>query len=114
MTDFIKQLSNCFALEVVGDAMAPSILEEDILYVDPHQKPKANAQDIAVLQIRENYHVCRFTRYGNQLMLLHENAATLTVRVKDVVVIGKVVGGSFTPKNEENQLAANELAFSAN
>ncbi len=48
------------------------------------------------------------------LMLLHDNDATLTVRVEDVVVIGKMVGGSFAPKNEENQLAANELAFSVN
>jgi hypothetical protein len=48
------------------------------------------------------------------LMLLHDNDASLTVRVEDVVVIGKVLGDSFAPVNEENQLAANELAFSLN
>jgi SOS-response transcriptional repressor LexA len=109
--DFLKYLPNCFGLEVTGDGMAPGILEEDVVYVDPSQKPRGNAQDIAVLKINEAYHICRFTRYGNQILMLHDNAPSVTVRAENVEVIGKVVGGSFTSINEENQPAANRLAF---
>lgn len=110
--NWLKSLPNCFGLEVVGDAMAPGILEGDILYVDRQQKPKGNAQEIAVLKIDEEYHVCKFTKYGNQYLLIHDNAPISTVAAARVEVVGKVVGGDIVTVNEENHSAGTKQ-FSA-
>jgi SOS-response transcriptional repressor LexA len=111
MSGWIKEIPHCFGLEVEGDAMAPSILEGDILYIDLRQQPRANNMDIACLKIKEELHVCRYVRYGNQIMLFHENAPVSVVAAEVVKVVGKVIGGSFIPVNEENHSAGNTMAF---
>ena len=105
----IKEYPSLFALEVTGSAMEPNILEGDELWVDAKQMPKSNGTDLAVLKIESKYHVCRFTRFGQQIIMSHDNAPIAVVRGENVKVIGKVVGG--TSVNKENHSAVNTAAF---
>ncbi|MGG3988409.1 S24 family peptidase [Bacillus smithii] len=98
-----------YTLEVEGNAMEPTILEGDILEVDPLQEPKSNGKDLAVLKVHDKYHVCRFTRFGRQILMLHDNAPIVVVRREHVEIVGKVVGGTFI--NKENHSAGNTMAF---
>jgi SOS-response transcriptional repressor LexA len=108
---WIKETPNCFVLEVDGEAMAPSILDGDVLYIDSRQQPRANNDDLACLKVDGEFHVCRFVRYGKQIMMFHENAPVSVVPSSIVEVIGKVIGGSFMPVNKENHSAGNTAVF---
>lgn len=95
-----------FGLEVVGDAMAPVILEGDVLQVDPSQQPRSNGKDLAVLRVNGAYHVCKYTKMGLQILMLHENAPIMVARSYEVEIVGLVTG-----INEENHSAGNTAAF---
>lgn len=103
------------SLEVTGEAMEPTLLEGDVLYIDPDIKPRSNAKDIGLLKIKGNYHVCRFTVYGLYILMIHDNAPLKVVRIEDVEIVGKVMSGSYEiklPKEmTESPSATNTEAF---
>lgn len=112
-----NNLNHCFGLEVTGDAMEPWILEGDILYVDPKQRPKGNAQDIAIIKIEDSYHVCKYTSFGDKILVIHDNAPNVSLSAESVEFVGKVIGGSHTMTSQipgaqkENHSAGNTMAF---
>lgn len=107
--DLIKETPNLFALEVTGDAMAPAILEGDELWIDAKQQPRSNGKELAVLKINGINHICRFTRFGHQIIMIHDNAPIAVVRKENVEIVGKVVGGTFG--NEKNHSVCGTMAF---
>lgn len=88
-------MSRIIGLEVTGEAMEPILLEGDVIYIDKGTKPRSNADDLAVLKVKGNYHVCRFTVYGSQILMLHDNAPLKVVKIEDVEIVGKVIGSSY-------------------
>lgn len=108
--DLMKEMPSLFALEVTGSAMEPTILEGDELWVDAKQMPRSNGTDLAVLKIGEEHHVCRFTRFGSQIIMIHDNAPIAVVRGENVRIVGKVVGGTYTTKNRSAANTAVSIA----
>lgn len=98
-------MNNLITLEVTGNAMVPTISEGAVINVDMGQTPRANGKDIGVFNVNDHLHVARYTRYGSQLILIHENAAHAVVPAAYVEILGKVV------QNEENHSAENTMAF---
>lgn len=92
-------------LQVTGDAMAPEILEEDILTVDQNEMPKPNGKDLAVFTFNGEKVVCRYTKYGSQYLLLFANAPISVVNSDRAEILGKVV------LIKENHLAGNKMDF---
>lgn len=86
-------MRNLFALEVTESNMA-GILPGDEVYVDGNEMPEGNGQDIGVFLINGEHYISRFTRYGNQIIMLQEQGRIQVIRSVNVDVIGKVVGGS--------------------
>lgn len=80
-----------FALEVEGQAMEPVLFEGDKVIVDPEVQPRGNAKDIALFEINGEHYVSRFFRYGNQIVLLFDNASGFTVRAYEATILGKVM-----------------------
>lgn len=83
--------NNIFVLEVEGDAMAPNVLEGDLLTVDMADKPKSNGKDLSILIVDGKLHVCRYTRFGKQILMIHDNAPIIAVANDKVEVLGKVI-----------------------
>lgn len=108
-------MQRLIGLEVTGGAMEPTLLEGDVIYIDQSIKPHSNAKDVAVLKVRENYHVCKFTVYGSQLLMIHDNAPIKVVNLKDVEIVGKVIEVAFEPEivlgREESHIAGNDVAL---
>ena len=98
-------LNNELKLEVTGDAMAPGILEDDVLMVDQKEMPEPNGKDLAVFTISGEQVVCRYTKYGSQYLLLFDNAPISVVSGDRAEILGKVV------LIQESHLAGNKMAL---
>lgn len=107
--DVLNKYSQAQILEVDGDEMAPVLMTNDVILVDPTTKPRPNAKDLSVFRLGYQLHVCRYFKYGGQIVMLYDAGRPRTVRADDVEIVGKVVWGDY--ENEESQPAANELAF---
>lgn len=105
------KMDNLIAFEVIGNAMAPSIPEGEIVHVNPDIVPISNGKDIGVFIIGDSLHVARYTRYGSKFILLHENAPHSVVPVANVEILGKVIESETFPINEENHSAGNTAVF---
>jgi repressor LexA len=82
---------NPFALKVKGDSMIEAgILDDD--YVIVRQQRSAEQGDIVVALIGEEATVKRFYKEGDHVRLQPENPSMQPIIVKDVTVLGKVVG----------------------
>ncbi|MBY0124487.1 hypothetical protein, partial [Bacillus sp. S/N-304-OC-R1] len=77
----------------------------NVITVDTVQVPASNGNDIGVFIINDSLHVARYTRYGSQYILLHENAAHAVVSAYQVEILGKVV------KIENDHSAGNTMAI---
>ncbi len=80
-----------FALRIKGESMmGAGILEGD--YVIVKQQQDADQGDIVVALIGDEATVKRFYRAGDHIRLQPENPAMKPIIVKDVTILGKVVG----------------------
>ncbi len=83
----------CFALRIIGSSMAGAgILEGDFVIV--RRQANADPGDIVVALVEEEATVKRFYIEGEQVRLQPENPSieAATFNVKDVMILGKVVG----------------------
>ena len=83
----------CFALRIIGSSMAGAgILEGDFVIV--RRQANADPGDIVVALVEEKATVKRFYIEGEQVRLQPENPSieAATFNVKDVMILGKVVG----------------------
>ena len=80
-----------FALKIKGESMTGAgILEGD--YVIVKQQQDADQGDIVVALIGDEATVKRFYRAGDHIRLQPENPTMKPIMVKDVMILGKVVG----------------------
>lgn len=80
-----------FALKIKGDSMiGAGILEGD--YVIVKKQPSAEQGDIVVALIGDDATVKRFYKADDHVRLQPENPDMEPIIVKDVVIIGKVIG----------------------
>jgi len=80
-----------FALRIKGDSMiGAGILEGD--YVIVKQQPSAEQGDIVVALIDDEATVKRFYKADNHIELQPENPSMKPIIVKDVTILGKVIG----------------------
>jgi len=80
-----------FALRIKGDSMiGAGILEND--YVIVKQQPSAEQGDIVVALIGEEATVKRFYKADDHVRLQPENPSIKPIIVKDVSILGKVIG----------------------
>jgi repressor LexA len=80
-----------FALRIKGESMmGAGILEGD--YVIVKQQQNADQGDIVVALIGDEATVKRFYRAGDHIRLQPENPTMKPIIVKDVTILGKVVG----------------------
>jgi repressor LexA len=80
-----------FALKIKGESMmGAGILEGD--YVIVKQQQDADQGDIVVALIGDEATVKRFYRAGDHIRLQPENPTMKPIIVKDVTILGKVVG----------------------
>lgn len=82
-----------FSLKVEQSNMTGIHPGEEIV-VDGSEMPEGNGQDIGVFLINGEHYLSKFTRYGNQIIMLQENGRIEVVRSVNVEVIGKVVNQS--------------------
>ena len=83
----------CFALRIIGSSMAGAgILEGDFVIV--RRQANADPGDIVVALVEEEATVKRFYIEGEQVRLQPENPSieAAIFNVKDVMILGKVVG----------------------
>lgn len=83
----------CFALRIIGSSMVGAgILEGDFVIV--RRQADADPGDIVVALVEEKATVKRFYIEGEQVRLQPENPSieAATFNVKDVMILGKVVG----------------------
>lgn len=81
----------CFLLRVKGDSMTGAgILDGDLAIVS--EQPTANQGDIVVALIDEEATIKRFYRDNGRIRLQPENPGYEPMYVRDVRVVGKVVG----------------------
>jgi repressor LexA len=82
---------NPFALKVKGNSMIEAgILDDD--YVIVRQQRSAEQGDIVVALIGEEATVKRFYKEGDHVRLQPENPSMQPIIVRDVTILGKVVG----------------------
>lgn len=86
-------MKKLFALEVTESNMS-GVLPGDEIIVDGNEMPEGNGKDLGVFLVNGENYISRFTRYGNQIIMLQEGGRIDVVRSANVEVIGKVVGGS--------------------
>lgn len=86
-------MKKLFALEV-SESNMEGVLPGDEVIVDSNVMPRGNGQDIGVFYANDGYFISKFTRFGNQIIMLQENGGIQVIRSVNVEVIGKVVGGS--------------------
>jgi len=80
-----------FVLRVAGDSMRDAgILEGDFVVV--HRQETADDGDIVVALVEDEATVKRFFREADHVRLQPENADMEPIRVRDVTVLGRVVG----------------------
>ena len=80
-----------FALRVKGDSMiGAGILEDD--YVIVRQQQSAEQGDIVVALIGDEATVKKFYKEDNHIRLQPENPSMAPIIVKDVTILGKVIG----------------------
>ena len=80
-----------FALRIKGDSMiGAGIFEGD--YVIVRQQPSAEQGDIVVALIDDEATVKRFHKANNHVELRPENPSMAPIIVRDVTILGKVVG----------------------
>ena len=80
-----------FALRIKGDSMVEAgILEDD--YVIVKQQPSAEQGDIVVALIGDEATVKRFYKASDHIRLQPENSSMKPIIVKDVTILGKVIG----------------------
>ena len=87
-------MKNLFSLEVESSNM-PSIIVGDEVIVDPNTAPRGNGKDVGLFDKNDEKFISKFTRFGNQIILIGENGKIQVVKAAEVNIIGKVVGGSF-------------------
>ena len=83
----------CFALRIIGSSMiGAGILEGDFVIV--RRQANADPGDIIVALVEDEATVKRFYVDGEQVRLQPENPAIepTTLNVKDVMILGKVIG----------------------
>ncbi len=100
-----------FSLAVIGEAMAPNIVDGDEVVVNPSERPKGNGKDIAVLKKGGTNHICRYTNFGDQVLLIHDNGPIIPIKKDQIEVLGKVIDGDYITLNEKNHYAGNEVAL---
>lgn len=86
-------MKKLFALEVTESNIG-GIIQGDEVIVDSNVMPEGNGKDLGVFFKDDAYFISRFTRFGNQIIMLPEDGPIQVVRSVNVAVIGKVVGGS--------------------
>jgi len=80
-----------FMLRVRGDSMVDAgIFEGDLVLV--RKQPSANNGDIVVALIEDEATIKRFYKESNYIRLQPENKNMKPIKVKDVKILGKVVG----------------------
>ena len=90
-----RMVSNyeCFALRIIGSSMVGvGILEGDFVIV--RRQANADPGDIVVALVEDEATVKRFYVDGEQVRLQPENPTIepITLNVKDVMILGKVIG----------------------
>ena len=99
-----------FALEVTTSDMA-GVLPGDEIIVDSNEMPKGNGKDIAVFKVNEEHFVSRFTRFGNQLIMIPENGTIKVLRAANVEIVGKAVGGSIELDTKKAPAGTGALSY---
>lgn len=88
--DFVDN-NNAFILIVKGDSMIEAgILDND--YVIVSQQPTATNGDIVVALIEDEVTIKRFYKEADHIRLQPENSLMEPIILKDVTILGKVIG----------------------
>jgi len=91
LSNDMVRTEEAFALRVKGESMiGAGIMEGD--YVIVKQQPSAEQGDIVVALIGDDATVKRFYKASDHVRLQPENPSMEPIIVKDVAIIGKVVG----------------------
>lgn len=90
-SDFVKNNNEVFMLHVKGDSMVNAgILDKDYIIVRK-QDVAMNGEIVAVL-LEDEATVKRFFKKSNSIKLMPENDYMEPIEVKDVKILGKVIG----------------------
>jgi repressor LexA len=89
--DFVKGTSKVFMLKVKGDSMVNAgILDKDYIVIRK-QETAMNGEIVAAL-LEDEATVKRFFKKANSIKLMPENDFMEPIEVKDVKILGKVIG----------------------
>ncbi len=89
--DFISDFNNVFMLKVKGDSMINAgILDRD--YIIVRKQSIARNGEIVVALIEDEATVKRFLKTDKVIKLIPENDYMKPITVKDVEIVGKVIG----------------------
>ena len=99
-----------FSLEVTASDMT-GVLPGDEVIVDPNVMPEGNGRDIGAFTVNGEYFISKFTRFGNQIIMLPDNGPIKVVRSINVDVIGKVIGGSIEMDTKKAPAGTGALSY---
>lgn len=89
--DYISDADGCFALEIIGESMVGAgIFDGD--YVIVRQQSHAGNGDIVAVLLEDEATVKRFYKEDNYYRLQPENEIFAPLMVKEVNILGKVIG----------------------
>ena len=90
--DFVRGKKDIFILKAKGDSMVNAgILDKDYIVLSK-QDTAINGEIVAVLLDEEEATVKRFFKKTNSIKLMPENDFMEPVEVKDVKILGKIIG----------------------
>ena len=89
-----------FKLEIANDCVALDLLEGDEIIYTPVIKPRANGEDLAVMDINGEIVVAPYTKFGTQYIIMGDRFSVF--KDHQVRILGKVIGGS----HEQNKKPA--------
>lgn len=92
-TDIKELHPRCFALEVSGDSMAPTVPAGAVVVVDPDTQPPRDGSEIGVVEVCGDLHICRPMHVMGQVVMFRDSKGYPPVTLPDsrCRVVGAVV-----------------------
>ncbi len=112
MNNIQHEVPDQFYLEVEGEDMRPLIEPFEQVLVDSTKHVPTDLKTVIVIRVWERLHVCKCAKFGNQVIMKHENGNISAVSQSDVEYIGVVtkVRGS-REDNKKSLSAGNTKTF---
>lgn len=91
--DVMEIHPNCFALEVVGDCMEPTVKAGSVVLIDPDTMPPKDGSELGAVELDGYMYLCRPLRIMGQIVMFKDNKKyqNLTFRDTHARVVGAVV-----------------------